>query len=84
MIEILQSIVKWTEDNELIPEIYFQAISGGIWLVLKLRYHGKCILHKFYIPGGVLCLQNWEMFPHDEEINAFIREAKERLKENEE
>lgn len=84
MIDILQSIVKWTEDNELIPEIYFQAISGGIWLVLKLHYHGKCMGHEFYIPGGVLCLQNWEMFPHDGEINEFIREAKKKLKGEEE
>ena len=79
MIDILKSIVKWTEDTGLIPEIYFQTISGGIWLVLKLQHHGKCLQHEFYIPGGVLCLQNWEMFPYDEEINQFIQEAKKIL-----
>jgi hypothetical protein len=79
MNEILRSLIKWTEENEVIPEIYFMAISGGIWLTLKLHYHGKCIAHEFYVPGGVLCLQNWDMFPMEEEVNQFIEEAKTAL-----
>lgn len=79
MTDILKNIVKWTEDTGLIAEIYFQAINGGIWLVLKLQRHGKHLQHEFYIPDGVICLQNWEMFPYDEEINQFIQKAKEIL-----
>jgi len=30
MNDILRSLIKWTEENGIIPEIYFQAISGGI------------------------------------------------------
>ena len=81
MNEILRSLIKWTEENEVIPEIYFMAECGGIYLVLKLRYHGKCIAHEFYVPGGILCLQNWDMFPMDEGINRFIEDAKKKLKE---
>lgn len=79
MNEILRSLIKWMEENEVVPEIYFTAISGGIWLNLKLHYHGKCIAHEFYVPGGVLCLQNWDMFPKEEEVNQFIEEAKTAL-----
>lgn len=79
MEEILRNVVKWTEENKLIPEIYFYSECGGIYLKLKLRYHGKCMAHEFYIPGGVLCLSNWDRFPMNEEINSFIEEAKREL-----
>lgn len=79
MNEILRSLIKWTEENEVVPEIYFTAECGGIWLNLKLHYHGKCIAHEFYVPGGVLCLQNWDMFPMEDEVNSFIKEAKTEL-----
>ena len=79
MNEILRSLIKWTEENEIIPEIYFTCECGGIWLNLVLRYHGKKIKHEFYVPGGVLCLNNWDMFPTEEEVNLFIEEAKEEL-----
>ena len=81
MNDILRSIVKWAEENKIVPEIYFQSISGGIYLVLTLHKHGKAISHDFYVPGGVLCLQNWDMFPMDEEVNCFIEEAKRGLLE---
>lgn len=76
MNEIIRSLIQWTEENEVIPEIYFTAQFGGIWLNLKLWYHGKCIAHEFYVPRGVLCLQNWDMFPMEEEVSCFIEEAK--------
>lgn len=76
MNEIIRSLIKWTEENKIVPEIYFHAISGGIYLVLTLRKHGKCISHEFYIPGGVLCVQNWDIVPMEEELNCFIEEAK--------
>lgn len=79
MNEILRSLIKWTEENEVIPEIYFMTECGGIWLNLKLHYHSKCIVHEFYVPGGVLCLQNWDMFPMEDEVNSFINEAKTEL-----
>ena len=84
MNEIIRSLIKWTEENEVVPEIYFTAECGGIWLNLKLRYHGKCVAHEFYVPGGVLCLQNWDMFPMEEDVNGFIREAKAELLNNQE
>lgn len=76
MNDILRSLIKWTEENKIIPEIYFTCVSGGIWLHLVLRYHDKKIKHEFYVPGGVLCLSNWDMFPMGEEVNLFIEEAK--------
>lgn len=79
MNEILRSLIKWTEENEIVPEIYFTAECGGIWLNLILRHHGKGIQHSFYVPGGVLCLSNWDMFPMEEEVNSFINEAKTEL-----
>ena len=79
MNEILRSLIKWTEENGIIPEIYFTSISGGIWLNLALRYRGKCMKHEFYVPGGVLRLQNWDMFPMEKEVNCFIEEAKTKL-----
>lgn len=79
MNEIFREIIKWTEENQVVPEIYFQCECGGIYLVLILRYHGKCMEHDFYVPGGVLCLQNWDMFPMEEEVNDFIAEAKNYL-----
>lgn len=82
MNEIIRSLIKWTEENELVPEIYFTAECGGIWLNLKLRYHGKCVAHEFYVPGGVLCLQNWDMFPMEADVNGFIEEAKAELLNN--
>lgn len=84
MNEILRSLIKWTEENEIVPEIYFTAESGGIWLNLILRKHGKCMQHAFYVPGGVLCLSNWDMFPMEEEVNCFIEEAKAQLIEKSE
>ena len=81
MNEILRSLIKWTEENDIVPEIYFTAVCGGIWLNLILRKHGKCMQHAFYVPGGVLCLQNWDMFPMEEEVNCFIEEAKTALLE---
>lgn len=84
MNEILRSLIKWTEENDLVPEIYFTTVSGGIWLNLILRKHGKCMQHEFYVPGGVLCLSNWDMFPMEEEVNYFIEEAKAQLIEKSE
>lgn len=79
MNDILRSLIKWTEENEIVPEIYFTSECGGIWLNLILRKHGKCMQHAFYVPGGVLCLRNWDMFPMEEEVNSFIEEAKAQL-----
>lgn len=79
MNEILRNLIKWTEENNIVPEIYFTAECGGIWLNLILRKHGKCMRHTFYVPGGVLCLSNWDMFPMEEEVNLFIEEAKTAL-----
>lgn len=80
MNEILRSLIKWTEENDVVPEIYFTAECGGIWLNLILRKHGKSIQHSFYVPGGVLCLSNWDMFPMEDEVNNFIEEAKTALR----
>lgn len=66
--------------NDVVPEIYFTAECGGIWLNLILRKHGKCMQHSFYVPGGVLCLSNWDMFPMEDEVNNFIEEAKTALR----
>ena len=79
MNEILRSLIKWTEENGIIPEIYFSSESGGIWLNLVLRKHSKCMQQVFYVPGGVLCLKNWDMFHIDKEINYFIEKAKTEL-----
>lgn len=79
MNKILRSLIKWTEENEVVPEIYFTMECGGIWLNLILRKHGKCMQHEFYVPGGVLCLSNWDMFPMEEEVNLFIEDAKSEL-----
>ena len=79
MNEILRNLIKWAEENKISPEIYFYSELGGIYLVLKLHKHGKCIAHDFYVPGGVLCLQNWDRFPIEEEVNCFIEKAKEEL-----
>ena len=81
MNEILRSLIKWTEENKIVPEIYFTSDGGGIWLNLILRKHRKCMQHAFYVPGGVLCLSNWDMFPMEEEVNCFIEEAKTALLE---
>ena len=81
MNEIIRSLIKWTEENEMTPEIYFYCEMGGIWLKLKLYKHGKCIAHDFYVPGGILCLQNWDLFPMEDEVNCFIEEAKIKLLE---
>lgn len=80
MNEILRSLIKWTEENDVVPEIYFTTECGGIWLNLILRKHGKCIQHHFYVPGGVLSLKNWDMFPMEDEVNNFIEEAKTELR----
>lgn len=76
MNEILRALIKWTEDNQVVPEIYFTSACGCIWLCLKLSYNGKRMLHEFYVPGGVLSLQNWDMTPMEQEVNHFIDEAK--------
>lgn len=80
MNEILRSLIKWTEENNIIPEIHFTSECGGIWLNLTLSKYGKCIKHAFYIPGGVLLLKNWDMFPMEDEVNHFIEEAKNALR----
>lgn len=80
MNEILRSLIKWTEENDVVPEIYFTAECGGIWLNLILRKHGKCMQHSFYVPGGVLRLSNWDMFPMEDEVNNFIEVAKTELR----
>ena len=79
MNEILRSLIKWAEENEVIPDIHFTSECGGIWLNLILRKHGKRMQHAFYVPGGVLCLSNWDMFPVEEELNLFIEDAKSEL-----
>ena len=80
--KILRDIIDWSFQNEIIPEIYFSAYSGGIYLTLKLRKHGKCIAHEFYV-GGVLCLENWDISGRvDDEVEHFIETAKKELSEN--
>lgn len=80
MSDILRSLIKWTEENGIVPEIYFATECGGIYLILKLRYHGKSIAHEIYIPGGVLCLQNWDSSSSKEEVDCFIEIAINELK----
>lgn len=79
MYEILKEVIKWYEENKLTPEMYFYSQQGGIWLMLKLHSHGKCIAHEFYIPGGVLCVSNFESRLMEEEVKMFIEEAKVKL-----
>lgn len=76
MNEIIRSLIQWTEENGMAPEIYFRSVAGGIWVVVTLRHNKKCISHEFYVAGGVLCVQNWDRFPNEEELNCFIEEAK--------
>ena len=78
MNDIIRAIIKWTEDNKIIPEIYFYSECGGIWLKIKLRKRGKCIAKEFYIGGGVLCLNNWSEI-NELEVNNFIETAKKEL-----
>ena len=79
MDKILREIISWTYENKIIPEIYFTAVSGGVWLNLVFHSHGKSIKRLFYV-GGVLCLENWDIGGCvDEEVKWFVEEAKREL-----
>lgn len=79
MNDIIKDIIQWVEDNGMIPDIHFYSECGGIYLILKLSKRGKSLQHRFYIPGGVLCVSNWDMKINETELNYFISKAKEEL-----
>ena len=79
MNEIIRSILKWIDDTHIIPEIFFTTEYGGYYLNIILRCKGKNISESFYIPGGYLCLKNWDGCDCNEELEHFINDAKQRL-----
>ena len=79
MNEIIRELIIWTEKNHIMPEILFYSELGGIWLRIKLRRKGKTIQREFYFAGGVLSIENWDLFNNSESLEQFIEEAKKDL-----
>lgn len=79
MNEIIESIIQWYEENHITPDIHFYSELGGIWLRLKLSKGKYCIAREFYIPNGVLCVENWRRGYCDKELELFLKDAKEGL-----
>lgn len=79
MNEIIRQLIEWTQENKIMPEIYFYSEFGGIWLRIRLRRNGRIIRHEFYFAGGVLSIENWDFLKNSEELKLFIEEAKKDL-----
>lgn len=79
MNEIVEKIIQWYEENHITPDIHFYSVQGGIWLVLKLSKGKYNIANEFYIPNGVLCVENWRRGLCDKELELFLKEAKDKL-----
>jgi len=82
MNDIIEKLIQWYEENNIIPDIHFYAQSGGLWLNLKLCKGKYRIAREFYIPNGVLCVNNWRRGLCDKELELFLEDAKEQLKED--
>lgn len=79
MNEIIEKIILWYEENSITPDIHFYSELGGIWLILKLHKGKYSIARAFYVPNGVLCVNNWRRGLCDKELELFLEEAKEGL-----
>jgi len=74
--KIILSTIEWITRYDIIPEMMFYSVSGGIFLTLKLRRGNNHMAHRFYIPGGVLSVENWKRNQCDIELDIFLENAK--------
>lgn len=79
MNEIIKKLLDWCHENDFCIDIDLFGKCGSIWLILKLSYGNKHMNHSFYIPGGVMCKENWNE-KCSRELDLFLCEAKEKLK----
>ena len=81
MHEIIRKLIYWTDKTGMTPTISFAFIRGGIYCVVKLSKNDKSVEHMFYIPGGCITLENWDITysENEKEVEDFIKEAKEKL-----
>ena len=72
MTEIIRSLIKWTEENNLFPSIYFRTYEGKVYCYVRFEKDNKAISHMFNA-------SDWDRFPMDNEVKYFIKEAKREL-----
>lgn len=90
MNEVFEKLIQWCADNNYGVDISLHGKMGGLWLTLTLcrsrwnkhkrEYENVRLSHAFYIPNGVLCVENWKRGSCDKELDCFISEANEKLK----
>jgi hypothetical protein len=79
MNEIIENLLDWCLENNLVASIDISSSKGSIDLILRLRHGNMEINHMFYIPGGVLCKENWASGKCNLELEAFLNKAKSEL-----
>ena len=77
--EIIMATIEWIKENDIVPEIIFYPVCGGIHLILKLCKGGNHMSHEFYIPGGVLSVENWKRGHCDIGLDIFLENAKKQF-----
>lgn len=89
MNEIMEKLIQWCADNNYGVDISIHGSMGGLWLTLTLshsrynkqkrKYENLHLQHAFYIPNGVLCVENWQRGRCDLDLENFLEEAKEQF-----
>lgn len=90
MNEILEKLIQWCADSNYGVDVAIHGRMGSIWLTLTLTYtrwnkdkqalETVSLQHSFYIPNGVLCVENWRRGQNDRELEEFLKEANRELK----
>lgn len=79
MNEIIENLLDWCLENKLVASIDISSSKGSIDLILRLRRGNMETNHMFYIPGGVVCKENWEKGKCNLELETFLNKAKSEL-----
>ncbi len=77
MNEAIERLIDWCATYGWGVDLWMHGSMGSIWLTVTLSYGTKKLSHCFYIPGGVLCVDNWRRGQCDVELDHFLEEANE-------
>ena len=86
MHDIICAVVEWCGKNNMLCDIRVIPTSsidygvGGYMVILKLMHRGKCIANSFYVAGGFLSRENYEIGNLNAlQMERFLEEAKKGL-----
>lgn len=79
MEEIIEKIIEWSAENNMLVDIRFRSEFGGFYCILKLSRGKKKTVNEFYIPGGVFSVEGWKIGDNDLELKMFLEQAKAEL-----